>query len=88
MPVYYESRVIHLKLDENTLRLIDAEYDVMAQNADPYVIEKSKRELGQMQSRGNAGIPLTTNAPYGYKEFPEARGLIYAGLLDFSFHIL
>ena len=49
-PVYYESRVIHLKLDENTLRLIDAEYDIMAQNADPYVIEKSKRELGQMEA--------------------------------------
>ena len=49
-PVYYESRVIHLKLDENTLRLIDAEYDLMVQNADPYVIEKSKRELGQMEA--------------------------------------
>ena len=42
-PVYYESRVIHLKLDETTLRLIDQEYDLMAENADPYVIEKSKR---------------------------------------------
>ena len=49
-PVYYESRVIHLKLDENTLRLIDAEYDLMAQNADSYVIEKSKKELGQMEA--------------------------------------
>lgn len=49
-PVYYESRVIHLKLDENTLRLIDAEYDLMSQNADPYVIEKSKKELGQMEA--------------------------------------
>ena len=29
-PVYYESRVIHLKLDENTLHLIDNEYDIMA----------------------------------------------------------
>lgn len=49
-PVYYESRVINLKLDANTLRLIDAEYDIMAQNADPYVIEKSKKELGQMEA--------------------------------------
>ena len=24
-----------------------------------------------MQSRGNAGIPLTTNAPFGYKKDPE-----------------
>ena len=49
-PVYYESRVIHLKLDEKTLHLIDDEYDLMAQNADPYVIEKSKKELGQMEA--------------------------------------
>lgn len=49
-PVYYESRVIHLKLDEDTLHLIDAEYDLMAQNADPYVIEKSKKKLGQMEA--------------------------------------
>ena len=49
-PVYYESRVIRLKLDEATLKLIDAEYDIMANNADPEVIAKSKRELGQMEA--------------------------------------
>lgn len=49
-PVYYESRVIKLKLDETTLKLIDAEYDIMANNADAAVIEKSKRELGQMEA--------------------------------------
>lgn len=49
-PVYYESRVIKLNLDEATLRLIDTEYDVMSANADEEVIEKSKRELGQMEA--------------------------------------
>lgn len=49
-PVYYESRVIKLKLDEETLHLIDTEYDIMANNADPEVIEKSKKELGQMEA--------------------------------------
>ena len=49
-PVYYESRVVKLKLDESTLKLIDDEYDVMANNADPEVIERSKRELGQMEA--------------------------------------
>lgn len=49
-PVYYESRVIHLKLDEDILRLIDAEYEIMAVDAEPYVVEKSKKELGQMNS--------------------------------------
>lgn len=48
-PVYYESRVIELKLDEATLKLIDAEYDLMASNADEAVVEKSKRQLGQME---------------------------------------
>lgn len=49
-PVYYESRVIKLNLDEATLKLIDAEYDILAQNATESVIEKSKRELGQMEA--------------------------------------
>lgn len=49
-PVYYESRVIKLNLDNDTLKLIDAEYDIMANNADPSVIERSKRELGQMEA--------------------------------------
>lgn len=49
-PVYYESRVIKLNLDEQTLKLIDAEYDIVAANADEQVIEKSKRELGQMEA--------------------------------------
>lgn len=49
-PVYYESRVINLKLDENTLRLIDDEYELMAQNADEEVIQKSKKELGKMDA--------------------------------------
>ena len=49
-PVYYESRVIKLNLDEETLKLIDKEYDIMALNADEEVVEKSKRELGQMEA--------------------------------------
>lgn len=49
-PVYYESRVIKLKFDQDTLKLIDTEYDIMANNADPEVISKSKHELGQMEA--------------------------------------
>ena len=49
-PVYYESRVIKLKLDDDTLKLIDAEYDLMACNADEEVVEKSKKQLGQMEA--------------------------------------
>lgn len=49
-PVYYESRVVNLKLDPETLKLIDAEYDIMAQDAEVGVIEKSKHDLGQMEA--------------------------------------
>lgn len=49
-PVFYESRVINLKLDEVTLRRIDEEYDSMAAEAEEYAIEKSKHELGRLDS--------------------------------------
>ncbi len=49
-PVYYESRVIKLNLDKKTLALIDQEYDIMANNAEPDVIERSKKELSKMEA--------------------------------------
>lgn len=49
-PVYYESRVVHLKLDENTLALIDSTYDILERQSDAATIEKSKKMLGQMES--------------------------------------
>lgn len=49
-PVYYESRVVHLKLDANTLALIDSTYDILEQQSDAVTIEKSKKMLGQMES--------------------------------------
>ncbi len=49
-PVYYESRVVKLRLDESTLKLLDEKYDILAENADPEAIEKSKRDLGQMEA--------------------------------------
>ena len=49
-PVYYESRVVKLKLDKETLKLIDNEYEIMANNADEEVIERSKKELSRMDA--------------------------------------
>ncbi len=49
-PVYYESRVIKLKLDKETLARIDATYDALEQQSDAATIEKSKQMLGQMES--------------------------------------
>ena len=49
-PVYYESRVVKLNLDQETLKLIDNEYEKMAHNADEEVIERSKKELSRMDA--------------------------------------
>ena len=61
-PVYYESRVLKLKLDEDTIRLIDEEYDLMASSgqADEEVIQKSKKMLGKMEAI--LGNPKTINS--------------------------
>ncbi|MDU9377096.1 hypothetical protein McpSp1_17420 [Methanocorpusculaceae archaeon Sp1] len=59
-PVYYESRVVNLHLNEDILHQIDLEYDIVAEDAPEYVIEKSKRELSKLESI--LGAPQTINA--------------------------
>lgn len=49
-PVYYESRVMNLGLNEDVLRQIDATYELLALNANEQDIERSKKELGNMES--------------------------------------
>lgn len=49
-PVYYESRVVKLGLDEETLKLIDTEYELMEKDATPEVVQRSKLMLGQMEA--------------------------------------
>ena len=72
-PVYYESRVIHLKLDEDILRLIDVEYEIMAANAEPHAIEKSKKELGKMDSILGNEQTITTLCEDIIKHYEENR---------------
>ena len=72
-PVYYESRVIHLKLDEDILRLIDAEYDLMAMSAEPFIIEKSKKELGRMESLLGAEQTITALCEDIIKHYEDSR---------------
>jgi len=72
-PVYYESRVIHLKLDQDVLRLIDAEYEVMAEVAEDYAIEKSKKELGRMDSILGAEQTVTALCEDIVKHYEENR---------------
>lgn len=72
-PVFYESRVINLKLDEATLRRIDAEYDAMAEEAEAYAIEKSKRELGRIDSILGADATVASLCEDIVKHYEEYR---------------
>ncbi|MDR2644338.1 MAG: type I restriction endonuclease subunit R, partial [Planctomycetaceae bacterium] len=49
-PIYYESRVVNLGLNEDILKQIDDRYDIISQNADGQIIERSKKKLAQMES--------------------------------------
>jgi len=60
-PVYYESRVLHLDLDEKTLQAIDDEYELLAsEGATEQQIEKSKKEMAHLE--GILGAPATINS--------------------------
>ena len=59
-PVYYESRVFALKLDEGKLAQIDAVYEEFASQADAASINKSKRDLGGLDAI--FGAPETVDA--------------------------
>lgn len=61
-PVYYESRVVKLNLDADTIKLIDQEYDMLeaTDQADETVIQKSKQMMGKMEAI--LGNPQTINS--------------------------
>ena len=60
-PVYYESRVVNLNLDEDTLRAIDAEYDLLAEEgATMEQIESSKKEMSHLEEI--LGAPATIDS--------------------------
>ena len=78
-PVYYESRVVKLKLDDKVLKQIDDEYDLLAGNADPEVIEKSKRELGQLESVLGNGKTIASLVDDILEHYEEHREHLYTG---------
>ena len=49
VPIHYESRVIKLKLDDDTLQEIDKKYDELSKRSNEYTIEKSKRQESQLE---------------------------------------
>ena len=78
-PVYYESRVIKLKLDDKVLEQIDAEYSALAQNADEEVIEKSKRELGKMEEILGAEKTINSLVDDILNHYENERQYLYTG---------
>lgn len=61
VPVYYESRLIKLNLDEETLRLLDKEYDKLAEEgADADDLNRSKKENAQLHALLHAPETIDT----------------------------
>lgn len=52
---------------------IDAEYDLVAESAEPYLVEKSKKELGQMESVLGADQTITALSVDIIKHYEENR---------------
>ena len=60
-PVYYESRVINLNLDDTTLQALDDEYELLAEEgATTEQIEKSKKEMSHLEEI--LGAPATIDS--------------------------
>lgn len=72
-PVYYESRVIHLRLDQKTLQSIDQAYAILSEEAEPYAIDRSKRELSQMDTILGAEDTISTLCNDIIKHYEENR---------------
>ncbi|MEH2956541.1 type I restriction endonuclease subunit R [Candidatus Merdisoma sp. JLR.KK006] len=50
VPIYYENRTAKIKLNEELLKKIDAEYEKMADEASETAIEKSKSDLSTIEA--------------------------------------
>ena len=75
VPVYYESRVINLKLDDETLQLIDKEYEQLeSEGADSQQLEKSKHDLSHLEELLGADSTidsLVQDILYHYENYRE-----------------
>ena len=61
VPVYYESRLVKLDLDEDTLKLLDDEYDKLAEEgADEQDIKRSKSENARLRALLSAPQTIDT----------------------------
>lgn len=76
VPVYYESRVVNLKLDDQVLKQLDDEYDLLeAEGATKEQVEKSKREMSHLEEILGADTTidaLVKDIIYHYERYRES----------------
>ena len=78
-PVYYENRVMNLGLNEDVLRQIDATYELLALNANEQDIERSKKELGNMEAVFAAPQTIETLCEDIVKHYEGGRETLLTG---------
>lgn len=80
MPVYYESRVIKLKLDEEVLKQIDDEYDLLRQEgANESDIEQNKKEMSHMDALLGTKETINSLVEDILKHYEENRQYVCGG---------
>lgn len=78
-PVYYESRVMNLGLNEDVLRQIDTTYELLALNANEQDIERSKKELGSMEAILGAPETIGTLCRDIIEHYEDGRASLLTG---------
>lgn len=78
-PVYYESRVVALKLDEGTLAKLDATYAEFAAQADEASVEKAKRDTGGLDAIFGAPETVDTLCRDIVEHYENNRADVLAG---------
>ncbi|MDR1017885.1 MAG: type I restriction endonuclease subunit R [Lachnospiraceae bacterium] len=78
-PIYYESRVIKLYLDDKVLKDIDHTYDMLVEETEEYTINRSKRDLSHLDSILGADSTIESLVKDIIKHYEENRQDLLTG---------
>jgi len=78
-PIYYESRVVKLSLDDKILKQIDNAYEEMSPNVEEYQIEKSKKDFAKLEEILSSGKTIKTLVADILKHYTETRSQLLTG---------
>lgn len=78
-PIYYENRVMNLGLDDDILEKIDVKYEELATRATEEDIDKSKKELGKLESILGSEPTIDTLCKDIVKHYEEEREHLLTG---------